>query len=224
MGRKAYGSHRDSRVAEISERYSDPAFSRPRTPYRKKGGCMSMKKTLFAVSLSFLVILSQAGCGSGAGANPPAGSAATGSDSASASGSGAAAGTAGGTGPATSATIPPTAGPLAPGPVASLGTTVATGAPTPVAAPAPAGTPAVSGTPAATGVATLAWDAGAVGATGFRVYYGTSSRSYTNKISVGLVPGYSVTLPPGTYYFVVTAYDASGNESVYSNEVSKTIS
>ena len=33
---------------------------------------MSMKKTLFAVSLSFLVILSQAGCGSGAGANPPA--------------------------------------------------------------------------------------------------------------------------------------------------------
>jgi len=30
-------------------------------------------------------------------------------------------------------------------------------------------------------------------------------------------------LLPGTYYFVVTATDTSGNESVYSNEASKSI-
>ncbi len=60
---------------------------------------------------------------------------------------------------------------------------------------------------------------------GFKVYYGTSSRTYTGSIDVGNVETYTVSgLPKGqTYYFAVTAYDTSGNESDYSNEVSKRI-
>jgi hypothetical protein len=33
----------------------------------------------------------------------------------------------------------------------------------------------------------------------------------------------TLNLPPGTYYFVVTDVDASGQESGYSNEAMKTI-
>jgi fibronectin type 3 domain-containing protein len=61
---------------------------------------------------------------------------------------------------------------------------------------------------------------------GFKVYWGTASRTYTKKVDV---PGkdvktYTATqLGVGTWYFAVTAYDTSGNESDYSNEVTKTI-
>lgn len=73
------------------------------------------------------------------------------------------------------------------------------------------------------GVAKLSWTP-SVGAAGFNVYYGTLSGSYSHTINVGMVPSYSVDgLVPGTYYFVVTAYDSLGNESAYSSEVSKTI-
>ncbi len=61
---------------------------------------------------------------------------------------------------------------------------------------------------------------------GFRIYYGTASGSYPNSISITnpKLGGYTVdALPPGTYYFVTTAFDAYGNESAYSNPVSKTI-
>ena len=61
---------------------------------------------------------------------------------------------------------------------------------------------------------------------GYKVYYGTSSGSYTTPIEVGKdVTTYAVkTLSAGTtYYFTVTAYNEIGNESDYSNEVSKTI-
>ena len=60
---------------------------------------------------------------------------------------------------------------------------------------------------------------------GFKAYYGTASGNYGIIIDVGNVFTYTVTgLSNGTYYFVVTAYDTSGNESGFSNEVSKTIS
>ena len=60
---------------------------------------------------------------------------------------------------------------------------------------------------------------------GYKVYYGTESRNYTNVIDVGNVTTYKITnLQAGTYYFAVTAYDTSGNESAYSEEVSKTFS
>ncbi|MGO9379291.1 MAG: PKD domain-containing protein [Dissulfurispiraceae bacterium] len=58
---------------------------------------------------------------------------------------------------------------------------------------------------------------------GYYIYYGTSSGVYTNEINVGNVTTYTfANLPPGTYYFATTAYDTSGIQSVYSNEISGT--
>lgn len=74
------------------------------------------------------------------------------------------------------------------------------------------------------GVATLAWDPPEPGVVGFKVHYGTSSGTYTSTLDAGATPSYTVSgLSSGTYYFAVTANDSSGNESSYSNEVSKTI-
>ena len=83
-----------------------------------------------------------------------------------------------------------------------------------------------------TGAVTLRWVAPTTNADGtpltdlggFKVYYGTASRSYTHVIDTGNVTSYSInSLSPGTYYFAVTSYDLSGIESAYSNELSKTI-
>jgi hypothetical protein len=50
-----------------------------------------------------------------------------------------------------------------------------------------------------------------------------SSGSYGHSINVGNQTTYTVTgLGNGTYNFAVTAYDASGNQSDFSNEASKT--
>ena len=58
---------------------------------------------------------------------------------------------------------------------------------------------------------------------GYKVYYGTSSGYYTNSINLGKVTTYTFnSLASGTYYFVATAFNAAGLESVTSNEVSKT--
>jgi hypothetical protein len=58
---------------------------------------------------------------------------------------------------------------------------------------------------------------------GYKVYYGAVSGNYSTSINVGNVTTYQISnLTDGlTYYFATTAYDTSGNESVYSNEVSK---
>jgi hypothetical protein len=82
--------------------------------------------------------------------------------------------------------------------------------------------------PAVAGDVTLAWNAvSASNLAGYRVYYGTSTGSYGTPLSAGTKTTYTVSssyLQAGkTYYFAVTAYDSSGNESSYSNEVSKTI-
>ncbi len=55
---------------------------------------------------------------------------------------------------------------------------------------------------------------------GYRVFYGTSHGSYANVINVGRRATIDVSgLAAGmTYYFAVTAYDFSGNESVFSEE------
>ena len=77
------------------------------------------------------------------------------------------------------------------------------------------------------GRATVSWDANTESdLAGYKVHYGTQpNRSYSNTIDVGNVTSYTVgNLQPGTtYYFAVTAYDLSGNESDYSEEVSLTI-
>ncbi len=60
---------------------------------------------------------------------------------------------------------------------------------------------------------------------GFRIYYGQISGSYTDHVDVTspTSTAQSLTLPSGTYYFAMTAVDGSGNESAYSNEVTKTL-
>ncbi|MEW6570532.1 MAG: DUF1566 domain-containing protein, partial [Nitrospirota bacterium] len=83
------------------------------------------------------------------------------------------------------------------------------------------------------GQAALSWDPPTTNAdgtaladlAGFKIYYGTSSGNYTQHVDVGNVAKYTINnLSDGfTYYFVATAYDVSGNESKYSNEVKKAI-
>jgi len=84
----------------------------------------------------------------------------------------------------------------------------------------------------ATGSVSLAWNAPttsvdgtmATDLVGFKVYYGTASKTYTHIIDVKNVPSCTINaLPPATYYFAITAYDSSGIESDYSTELSKTI-
>jgi hypothetical protein len=82
--------------------------------------------------------------------------------------------------------------------------------------------------PAPAGDVALAWDSvSAINLAGYKVYYGTTSRSYTNSVSAGTQTTY--TIPSSgmnagkTYYFAVTALNTSGIESAYSNEASKTI-
>jgi fibronectin type 3 domain-containing protein len=76
----------------------------------------------------------------------------------------------------------------------------------------------------------LTWNASPdVGVTGYRVYYSTSSGKYTQAYGSGIAAGNTTTftvssLPSGyTYFFAVTAIDAAGQESAYSNEVTKSI-
>jgi hypothetical protein len=80
--------------------------------------------------------------------------------------------------------------------------------------------------PVTSNSATLAWDAVvAPNVSGYRVYYGTTPGVYGPGLSIGNVTTYTVSgLSNGTrYYFAVTAFDASGNESGYSNEAFKDI-
>jgi PKD repeat protein len=60
---------------------------------------------------------------------------------------------------------------------------------------------------------------------GYKVHYGISSKTYTKTIDVGNVTSYSLSiLDSGTYYFALTAYDFSGNESGFSSEIPVVVS
>jgi hypothetical protein len=89
-----------------------------------------------------------------------------------------------------------------------------------------------------TGTATLSWTVNLESdLAGYKIYYGTSKRTgdcppagYTSKLDVGRTatpdkPNYKIeNLSEGkTYYFSVTSYDKSNNESCFSPEMSKTI-
>ncbi|MGQ0812053.1 MAG: BACON domain-containing protein [Nitrospiraceae bacterium] len=79
---------------------------------------------------------------------------------------------------------------------------------------------------AATSSAALSWSANAESdLAGYKVYIGTMSGVYSPPVSVGKVTTYIAgNLKVGsTYFFSVTAYDGSGNESVHSPEVTKSI-
>lgn len=81
---------------------------------------------------------------------------------------------------------------------------------------------------ATAGTATLVWNANNESdLAGYRIYRGTSSGTYgapiatlgkatASYVALGLQTG-------TTYFFVITAYDSAGNESPFSNEVSKSI-
>jgi hypothetical protein len=79
-------------------------------------------------------------------------------------------------------------------------------------------------------VVTLSWDTPTTNVdgtpltdlAGYKVYHGTALGNYSQYIDVGNVLNYMVSnLENGVvYYFAVTAYDTSGNESIFSNEVS----
>jgi len=74
--------------------------------------------------------------------------------------------------------------------------------------------------------AALAWDAvTAPNLGGYKVYYGTEPGAYAQSVSVGNGTAYTLygLSNQTTYYVAVTAFDTSGGESAYSNEVSKTI-
>ncbi len=82
---------------------------------------------------------------------------------------------------------------------------------------------------ATTATATLSWDPVVdPDVQGYKIYYGTQSRSqsgaYPWSLNVGESTEYTVgDLQRGTaYYFAVTAYNTSGLESGYSEEVSAT--
>ena len=79
---------------------------------------------------------------------------------------------------------------------------------------------------AATTDVTLYWDASTNPiVAGYKIYYGTACREYTNVVVAGNIASATVTnLQSGTtYYFAATTYDAAGNESSFSEEVSYTV-
>ncbi len=56
---------------------------------------------------------------------------------------------------------------------------------------------------------------------GYRLYVGEASGQYSEPVDVGNVTEHQLTITPqygATYYFALTAYDTSGNESGYSDE------
>lgn len=99
-------------------------------------------------------------------------------------------------------------------------------------APASGGNTTPFQSPSGAGTAALAWDAPSTNVdgtrltdlAGYKIYVGISSGAYMASVDAGNVANYSMNnLMPGTYYFVVTAYNTTGTESGYSNDADKTI-
>ena len=107
----------------------------------------------------------------------------------------------------------------------------AAGNPTPSPTPKSTPTPTITPSPTPSTSITLAWNADSATSdpgtnpTGYKLHIGFSSGNYTQTENVGKVTTATVSsLKSGsTYYFVVTAYDAAGIQSPYSNQVSYTV-
>ena len=74
----------------------------------------------------------------------------------------------------------------------------------------------------------LAWDPCIeTNLAGYRLYYGPTPRSqgtYPNMVVISKsAVTWQLTLSSGTYFFALTAFDTSGNESTFSNEVSAVV-
>jgi len=102
-------------------------------------------------------------------------------------------------------------------------------APTPSPTPTPAPPPAAAPPPATAQSATLTWQANTdADLAGYRIYYGTTSGRYLQARGQGIptrATSHTVSeLQSGArYYFALTAVDQYGNESGYTQEVSKQI-
>ncbi len=72
---------------------------------------------------------------------------------------------------------------------------------------------------------TLAWDANTESdLAGYKLYYGDMPRAqedYSQSVTIGNKDAstWELSLEPGVYYFAITAYDSSGNESAPSTEL-----
>ena len=84
-----------------------------------------------------------------------------------------------------------------------------------------------------TGMVTLSWEAPTLNIDGspladlggYKIYYGPGSGNYTFTVDIGNSTSTVLSdLTSGTWCFATTSYDASGNESTYSNEVCTEIS
>ena len=58
---------------------------------------------------------------------------------------------------------------------------------------------------------------------GYRIYYGVQPGGYNGSVDVNVSSAtqYDLSVPVGTYYLAMTALDADGNESGYSNQIIK---
>jgi hypothetical protein len=85
-------------------------------------------------------------------------------------------------------------------------------------------------TPVSSSAVTLAWDAPTensngtpiTGLAGYKIHYGTASQAYTQVVAVSnpSLSRYVLdSLPSGTYYFAITAYNSQGMESALSGEI-----
>lgn len=88
--------------------------------------------------------------------------------------------------------------------------------------------PPAAQAPAATASLTFQWDpVAASDLAGYKIYRSTTAGSYGSPIAIlsASTTTYQMTnLTKGvTYFFAVSAYDANGNESSFSNEQSRTI-
>ena len=97
----------------------------------------------------------------------------------------------------------------------------------------PPATPPTS-TPASSSNVTFGWQAPTENSNGtpitnlagYKIHYGTASQQYTQVVEVSnpsLSRYVMDSLPSGTYYFAITAYNAQGIESALSGEVTTTL-